>query len=147
VASEVALRNESGELVDSDRLLTFEPIRFAWSGELTVTLGPFQWDNLTVRIPAAEGPADYGPLVDWFREWFREDEDGAGELLGVVHFLSDPEAAEGEVRLTADLGSAPVEAFEGLLDAVAALGVAKAVLGQAVEAEPHGAAEQPREAR
>jgi hypothetical protein len=158
VASEVVLCNEDGEAVgegslglpmrldlvavkggvatesvsvDSDRMPTFPPIRFAWSSGLTVTLCPFPWDNLTARIPAAAGTSGYGPLVGWFREWFREDEDGAGEPIGVIHFLSDPETVGGEVRFTADLGSAPVEAFEGLLDALAALGAAEVVIGEA----------------
>jgi hypothetical protein len=107
--------------VDSDRLLAFEPVSFAWSNELKVNLGPFQWDSLTARILAPTRPTEWDPLTGWYERWFREDEDGDGHLLGVVHFLSDPQDVGGSVRLSADLGSAPVEAFEGLLDAIAAL--------------------------
>lgn len=117
--------------VNSERLLTFDPVSFVWSEGLRVALGPFQWDSLTVRIPAPVGPVDWKPLVAWFREWFREEEDGAGEPLGVVHFLSDPDVVGGAVRFTADLGSAPVEAFEGLLDAFVALGVPEVTIGGA----------------
>lgn len=117
--------------VDSDRLLRFQPARFDWSDGLTVLLRPFWWDSLTVTFQGEVGSVDYGPLVAWYREWFGEDGEGGGELLGVVHSLSDPEAVDGEVRFTIDLGSAPVEAFEGLLDAVAALGVAEVALGEA----------------
>ncbi len=157
VASEVALRNEDGEAlvdgildlpmrldlvavkdddaaepvaVDSNQILSFEPITFEWSGGLTVQLGPFQWDNLPMRIPTERATPGWSPLVEWFREWFREDDDGFGEPLGLVHFLSDPETVEDAVRFTADLGTAPVEAFEGLLDAVAALGAADVVIGE-----------------
>jgi hypothetical protein len=115
--------------VDSDRRLQFEPITFAWGDKLRVTLRPFPWDALTIRFPKPRGRSTWRPLARWFREWFREDEDGTGEPLGVVHFLSDPEVADGRVRFTTDLGTAPVETFEGLLDAVAELGVGSVTVG------------------
>jgi hypothetical protein len=38
--------------------------------------------------------------------------------MGAVHFASDPELSDGAVTFAADLGTAPVEAFEDLLDAL-----------------------------
>ena len=116
--------------VDSDKLLSFEPIKFNWPGELSVNLGPFQWDNVSFRIPKRSSCVDWVPLVGWFRQWFREEEDGNGEPLGVIHFLSDPEVASDGTLFIADLGTAPVDAFEGLLDAIAALGVNALVVGK-----------------
>lgn len=117
----------------SDRLLSFAPITFAWEG-LCVRLGPFRWDCLDFRIPA---PAreDWSPLVGWFWRWFDAETEGQGGTLGVVHFLSDPEPDGNVVRFQADLGSAPVEAFEELLDAVAALGVSEVLIGNLTDSE------------
>ena len=51
--------------------------------------------------------------------------------LYVVHFLSDPEAlAQDRVRFTVDLGTAPVDAFEELLDAVDALAAGAVRIGR-----------------
>ena len=116
--------------IDPERLMRFEPVSFVSRAGLNVLLHPFQWDSMTLSFQDPGVIADWQPLVDWFGEWYRENEDGAeGELLGVVHFLSDPELTSGRVRFTADLGSAPVEAFEALLDVVAALGVENVVIG------------------
>lgn len=156
VLSDVALRNKEGEVVgegvlglplrvdlavlsadaeartisiDSERVLSFEALSFTWSDGVRVILHPFAWDNLIARFPVPVAKTDWQPLVAWFYEWFREEEDGNGEPLGVIHFLSDPEVSGGSVRFSTDLGSAPVEAFEGFLDAIAALDVREVVIG------------------
>ena len=46
-----------------------------------------------------------------------------------MHFLSDPEISDGAVTFSVDLGTAPVEAFEELLDAVEALGATLCEIG------------------
>ena len=116
--------------VDSDVILSFEPIKFRWEDELQVEVHPFHWDSLRLLVGNLAGVSNWSPLTDWFMKWFREDEDGAGELLGLVHFLSDPKNVEDSVEFKIDLGSAPVEAFEGLLDALVALGATHARFGQ-----------------
>jgi hypothetical protein len=116
--------------VDSGSMQTFKPITFAWDAGLQVTLNPFHWDSAAIHVPAPGEDANWRPLVHWFRKWFRSEEDGSGEtLLGVIHFLSDPETANGVTRFTADLGSAPIQAFEELLDAIVHMGVTKVVIG------------------
>jgi hypothetical protein len=90
---------------------------------------PFQWECLVIKLVGPVDVVDWEPLAQWFLRWFREDDDGDGRsALGVVHFLSDPLTVDGATTLTADLGSSPVEAFEDLLDAIAALGVSGVVL-------------------
>jgi hypothetical protein len=117
--------------IDTDGMLSFEPISFDWSDSLQVSLAPFQWQQATLRMPVPR-KADWQPLIDWFWHWFGEEDDNAGEeLLGAVHFLSDPEVSKKMVTFAIDLGTAPVEAFEELLDAVAMLGVGKCQIGQA----------------
>ena len=116
--------------IDTKRMLSFEPLAFDWAESLRVSLGPFQWQQMPLRIPCRER-TDWQPLQEWFWRWFRRDEDAPdGQLLGVVHFLSDPEILEKAAAFEVDLGSAPVGAFEELLDAVVALGVKQCEIGQ-----------------
>jgi hypothetical protein len=120
--------------VDSDRIISFSPISFMWADELAVRLGPFHWDQVTVRFPCTVPPASWAPLCDWFRRWYQEEEDSDSKsLLGVAHFLSDPKLSDGWGSFEADLGSAPVEAFEQLLDAIQAIGVREVHVGRASE--------------
>lgn len=127
----VAAGAPQSESVDPERLMRFEPISFVSHAGLHVLLHPFQWDDvlLTFEDPGCHG--DWRLMIDWFAEWYRENDDSDGELLGVVHCLSGPEVVRGCVRFTVDLGSAPVEAFEALLDVIAALGVTSIVVGDA----------------
>jgi len=132
----VAISGGSSEspAVDPERLMRFEPVCFETDAGLGVVLHPFQWDSMTVSFQDPGGLDDWQPLVSWYGEWYRENEDsedGSGALLGVVHCLSDPEVTRGTVRFTVDLGSAPVEAFDALLDVIAALGVKSVVVGNA----------------
>jgi hypothetical protein len=116
--------------IDTEGMLSFEPVSFDWDDGLQVRLGPFRWQAMPVRMPL-RNKTDWQPLQDWFWRWFRKDEDGDGDsFLGAVHFLSDPEASGEKVAFEVDLGSAPVEAFEELLDAVASLGVKQCEVGQ-----------------
>lgn len=125
--ADLVVRAGNGQMdtrsVDSNSLLSFEPFEFRWGHSLRVRLAPFFWDSLRIRLTSEEVSRDWSPLSRWFYKWFREADDGTGErLLDAVHFLSDPELRDGETRFTLDLGSAPVPAFEQLLDAVATMG-------------------------
>ena len=116
---------------DSEKLLSFESLSLVWGDGLKVDLHPFTWDACALRF-ASPGRADLGPLLAWFRRWFDEgDERGLTNEFpgGVVHSISGP-AEEGEAWLVVvDLGSARLKAFEELLDAVAAVGAARVVVG------------------
>jgi hypothetical protein len=111
--------------VDTEKMLSFDALEFLWTEELTVNLEPFKWNEVTLVLSGLGACVDWDPLVDWFEKWFdAEDrrEPGPDGLRGVLHFLSDPEVEGEDVRFSVDLGSAPVEAFEELLDAADALG-------------------------
>lgn len=111
--------------VDSQSRMDFEAVEFLWGERLRVTLTPFWWDNLRARLSVAE----WEPLRQWFMNWFSAGDDGDGEPLGVVHFLSDPEPASSGHSFTLDLGTAPAQAFEELLDAIEASGATAVVIG------------------
>lgn len=116
--------------VDSTSCVSgFADISFEWPGGLHVSLNPFFWDALRIHLPEGNPNMDWEPLRNWYEDWFRAEEDGAGDLLLVVHFLSDPEEAEQGLLLQADMGSAPVLALEELFDAFAGMDVSRVVLG------------------
>lgn len=117
--------------VDSDRMIAgFADVAFDWPGGLAVALNPFCWDALRLHLPGGSAAMDWEALLTWYAEWFKADEDGTGDLLLVVHALTDPEDDAGGTAVQIDLGSAPVGALEDLLDAVAGLDVSRVVLGQ-----------------
>jgi len=116
--------------IDTERMLSFEPVSFMWGAGLGVHLGPFQWQAMRLRVRLPE-ITHWQPLQHWFWRWFKEN---AGEhneaLVGAVHFLSDPEVSDGTVTFAVDLGTAPVEAFEDLLDALEMMGAKHCEIGQ-----------------
>lgn len=111
--------------VGSESKIVFAPAKFRWGEQLRVTLMPFWWDSAHVSVSVT----DWEPLQHWFIHWFSPDDDGDGQPLGVVHFLSDPEPDSVGHSLTLDLGTAPVQAFEELLDAIGACGATAVVVG------------------
>jgi hypothetical protein len=114
--------------VDTETMLSFDPLQFDW-GALAVELHPFAWDAASFRLEGVEAEGGWRPLQDWFWRWFLADEEEGDEPLGAVHFLSDPDLTAGHADFSVDLGSAPVEAFEELLDAATALGAGRCLFG------------------
>jgi len=118
-------------LIDTDGMLSFEPIAFDWpENDLNVDLHPFQWNWMQVRIFGLKTNTDWAPIRDWFIGWFQENDPADGELLGGVHWLSDPEYGDDYSQLSIDLGTAPVESFEELLDAIGQMGATRVQIGQ-----------------
>ena len=118
-------------LIDTDGILSFEPIAFDWpENNLSVDLQPFQWNWMQVRIFGLKTNTDWAPIRDWFIGWFQENDPTDGELLGGVHWLSDPEYGDDYSQLSIDLGTAPVESFEELLDAIGQMGATRVQIGQ-----------------
>ena len=116
-------------MVDSPRRLNFAPVEIHWSSSLSVRLSPFVWDNCSLVLPGIKEIRDWKPLVTWFEHWFdlgdNNKPDKAG-LFGYAHFLSDPERTAAGLTLATDLGTAPAQAFELMLDAVSAMGITEA---------------------
>jgi hypothetical protein len=110
--------------VDSRTRLQFEPIHFKL-GATSVQLQPFVWDWLSLRIEGLSDTQASGALIDWFLQWFDEEDENESDEAGlqqVVHFMSDPQIIGAGLKLTIDLGSAPVEALEDLLFALSDAG-------------------------
>jgi hypothetical protein len=122
---DIFVLDESGRSiqVQTEGAITFPKVSFEWEG-VPVVIGPFRWNECRTRLTGVGRGADWKPLTGWFSAWFDETDHHAplaDGLKGAVHFLSDPEFDAGAARLCLDLGSAPVEAFEHLLDALARL--------------------------
>ena len=115
--------------IDTERMLPFEPISVMWGAGLKVRFRPFQWQAMRQPVLLPE-TTRWQPLQQWFWRWFKKD---AGEhneaLTGAVHFLSDPEVSDGAVTFVVDLGTAPVEAFEDLRDALETMGAKHREIG------------------
>jgi hypothetical protein len=102
--------------IDTEGMLYFEPVSFRWGAGLNVHLGPFEWQAMRLQVLHPE-TRSWRELQDWFWRWFKENTGEQNEtMMGAVHFISDPEISTGAIIFTIDLGTAPVEAFEDLLD-------------------------------
>ena len=110
--------------IDTENQVDLKPVKTLWQdGSARVTIRSFQWNAAVIKFPFKErAMSDWDPLRKWFMHWFKEDDPEPGELLGAVHFVSDPECIEGVVDILVDFGTAPVESFFELLDALVALG-------------------------
>ena len=110
-------------IVDTEGMLGFSPVAVNWTDELTVTIHPFQWNYAQVVFPEPIEEAKWQQLEDWFNKWFEAEDFAEGDFSGVVHYISDPEKADGKVSIMVDLGSAPVFAVEDLFDSLSQMQV------------------------
>jgi hypothetical protein len=129
----VTLVNErvrDGLTIESETMPGFPTFSLKWKHTFPVKISPFSWNACPVRIVPAR--KDIALLVEWFEHWFDPDETatpGDDGLLGVVHSLASQPAQANAVYLMIDLGSAPVEAFEELIDAIHATGAEAVEIG------------------
>ncbi len=134
--------------VDTQKMLSFDPVEFTWEGSLRVQLAPFQWNMCPLALSPALSLEQLAPLRGWFERWFEESDGAEPPFSHCVHYLSDPEQEDGECRLALDLGSAPTESFEELLDACRSAGAPSARIGEAQDASRSAArARRPRRGR
>lgn len=127
---EGAARAEAIHITSPPVPVPFAPVRFESPGGLHVALGPFRWDALRVFLADGSAALEWEPLLAWYEEWFKISEDGTGDLLLVVHSITDPVDSPEGTTFTLDLGSASIHALEELLDALAGLDVARVELGE-----------------
>lgn len=117
--------------IDTESMLSFETLNFNWPSTcLSVELHPFQWNWMQLKIFGLRAEADWTPIREWFIHWFQDDDPADNELLGGVHALLDPEDGPDCSQVSIDLGTAPVESFEELLDAIGQMGATRVQIGQ-----------------
>ncbi len=116
-------------------------IDVTWENGMKVKVYPFGWDMMPVRMEGLGDVANFEPLQQWFWRWFAEPEELEGPAQEVVHYLGDPETKEGVTLLMADMGTAPLEAWQDLLDACAALGAKSVTIGEEAKADDEDASD------
>ncbi|PZP40221.1 MAG: hypothetical protein DI585_01710 [Pseudomonas fluorescens] len=137
----VDLLTKRGEAVEPVQVAAEGVFRFddsidiTWDNGMSVKVLPFGWDMMPVRMSGVADDQAFEPLQQWFWRWFAEPEELEGPVQEVVHYLGDPERVDGEVRIMADMGTAPLEAWQDLIDACAACGAKSLVIGEAASAE------------
>ncbi len=106
----------------ADRLPTSEPLRDRLENGLELTQESFSWERLRLRFESHH--FDVAMLGPWLRKWLDPDEErsaGAEGLSGVVHDLSW-DSIPGICVLIVDLGSAPLDALQELMNAISDAG-------------------------
>lgn len=128
------ITTQNGEVVDSlmvdtEEMLSFQGINFEWQDEFQVEMLPFQWNFCPCEMQNGPENPDWMNIKDWFFKWFEEHELDDPHFNGCLHYMSDPKMEGDRYKIDIDLGSAPVEAFEELLDAIAATGFSAMRIG------------------
>jgi hypothetical protein len=119
-----------GLTIDSETMPGFPPFSLQWKHEMPVQISPFPWNACPVRT--ASRNVNFDKLLEWFELWFDPEETkapGDDGLLGVVHNLISQPIELDEIRLLIDFGSAPIEAFEDLIDALHSAGAKQLEIG------------------
>ncbi|MCA3244459.1 MAG: hypothetical protein INF43_04030 [Alphaproteobacteria bacterium] len=112
-------------------------IRFGWGDPLPgqpeplqVVVQPFAWDAMPITLQTPRGQVlNLTPLAQWLAQWGAEPDSAAQaeDVFGreVVHSLRQT----GPATWVADLGTAPLEAWQDLLEALLAAGASQAIFG------------------
>jgi len=115
--------------IDTEKMLSFAPFELVWDG-MSVRVSGFKWNIMRFTCTWGDTPISMDPLQAWFSKWFFEhDSPPRDGLLEVIHFLSDPNWEGSSVTFEADMGSAPVDAFEDLLDVLAGIRIKQVEFG------------------
>jgi hypothetical protein len=118
----ITLVNEQvrdGMTIESETMPGFPPFSLRWKHQLPVDIRPFPWNACSVQITNAAD--NLAPLMEWFDRWFDAEETltpGEDGLLGVIHSMTVERPTDGQARLMIDFGSAPIDAFQELIDAI-----------------------------
>jgi hypothetical protein len=86
---------------------------------MPVRISPFPWNACPIVIPNPPGMPN--ELLEWFENHFDTEETetpGEDGLIGVVHSIARTGARAGSARYVIDLGSASIDAFQEMLDAL-----------------------------
>lgn len=113
--------------VDTEGMVSFNEIIFNWEESLEVVLSPFQWNYCSLEILG--NSVNWKPIEKWYKDWFEEKPSENGSLFNCVHFISEPEPTNKGQRIYVDFGTAPVLAFEEILDSIIKAGALKVEIG------------------
>jgi hypothetical protein len=104
--------------------LTILPTAYMTPSAITLLLRPFAWNKMTFLCNRFDRNSEH--LKEWCTFWLNLADNfppGKDGLMGAVYAVSVPEESEEYTTFFVDFGSAPLDAFESLLQALAASGV------------------------
>lgn len=116
-------------IVIEGRSTSVEPNEYKMKSGLSLFLKPVSWTCMEFICDKFDTEALQ--FVDWYKYWmdidetFPQDTDG---LSGVLHSITVPTTDDATTSFVVDFGSAPIAAFDSLLDALSALGVKSVLL-------------------
>ncbi len=124
-------------MVISEGEFNFKPaITFGWGDALpgqpeplTVLVQPFTWDSMLIELtPADDTTITVEPMYQWLEQWASKPEglDEEGPFKMVVHSLIQGISPQ---RWMVDMGSAPLEAWQDVLEAALAAGAVRLTIG------------------
>jgi hypothetical protein len=106
--------------------LAFDEISFEWDG-VPVVVRPFAWNDCALTLEGLDAGGDFARLRSWLSAWLEEH----AAQPGRVEKMSPPAPSPSGARFVIDLGSAPPDAVEHLLDVAARMKPTRITLGEA----------------
>ena len=109
-----------------------DPFKVAHASGIEITVYPSVWNAM--KIEAGSIPTDIEPLTAWVWRWIDygdtkpQDEVGFSE---VIHSVTYPKTVGTEWLCSFDFGTAPRQAFEELMGALAEMGIRRVVFTSA----------------
>jgi hypothetical protein len=97
---------------------------------LEIDLFPIVWNAIQFRLKTVR--QDWNDYESWYDRWLDRDElrqPGRDHLSGVVHHASQPRFQNKRVEFQIDFGSAPMEAFEELIELIRKYRIASLQIG------------------
>ena len=114
----------------SPTVTEFEPVELSLSKTLSVTVFPFNWDELKISFDSGDDHKRLLRLRMWYLEWFLPRRDPSNSALkGVLHSIRGPKRNGNLWQVCIDMGSAPSSALTELLLALESRGVSELTLG------------------
>lgn len=115
----------------------FKPVRFNHDGSLPLTVFPFFWTAVPVRVQGADNGGVRRHVAAWAERWYGLVDRGSVEsipedgLHGVIHRLQylEKECSRDCVAVEIDLGSAHIESLMTLLDGLKECGAREVRVG------------------
>jgi hypothetical protein len=130
--------NGKATSVQSEGVFAFdEQISFGWGDALPgqaeplhVVVRPFAWDAMPVALKLPQGKAlNLEPLGQWLEQWSAEPEPDAVDETSPFREVAHSLTQTSPTSLHVDMGSAPLDAWQDLLEALLAAGATQAIFG------------------
>lgn len=110
----------------------FEPVHRQWNDKIKVSIYPFHWGQCDCRFfdnRFNDEQINWHYLRQWYLKWFDEGMMDIHGFSGCLHSMSDPVPVNNGFRVLIDFGSAPIAAFEDMIETAEIMGFRSATIG------------------